>query len=838
MNSESLYFLEQTDFALRFARCDPRDLPLRINRVEEVSTINPAAVVEAARRVFPVTTTPLICALRPAGLRIEVGDANATAPSLEAAYRVAGGELPPAVAAMAVDTVNGGPNKTARWLTVSAPTTAFEAAREAVSGFDCKPTRCTSATTATAGALVASVSGPTVMLEIGARASHAILVTPAGILRTCPIGLTRDTILSSVQAELGLKSTEAAAQTFFNTDLNLADVGARIADRLADTVDADLARLVSDQPKPFSLYCGTLPVPQQWLIAAIARIFGLEVHVPDLPAWRAKANVTFGSSVVESKISPAWFGLLHAIHAQATATSAPVMWLPSWRTLALGNAIVDPIGRTPTAAPAPTPPAPAAPATPSVAAAPSRKATPPPTPAPTPAPRPAEKKPAPAPAEPARAATSVAYGSEPRPPARAGKSQSKALLIGIAAAVIVVAGGFILYSQQAQATRAATAKQQAEAQLKAEQARAREAEERAKREALARQKIELDAAQKLAQAESARAAAEKEAQVQAAARRANARGALVVTTEPAGAMVAVGDLPPRPSPATFADLKTGSHRIVVTSPTHETATTEGAVKENETTSVNVPLQRSTGTLEIASTPAGMNYELRPAAMLMVDPKQVRTGTTPAALPDVAPGDYTVTFSSPGWSAHTERVSVTRNENSRTSWVVSTGRVTINSQPQGATVKRKGVPVGTTPLTLTDVAPGAAEFEIAHANFDQPAAVSGVVEAGRTLALQAQFAASSRVFAAGEVDRQPEALNDKPIKVPYYLTLNKPQIELEFVVGRDGVARSFSVRSATEKDLARYSIPTVTGWKFRPALKDGKPVSARMLLTLRKFVVGE
>jgi hypothetical protein len=156
---------------------------------------------------------------------------------------------------------------------------------------------------------------------------------------------------------------------------------------------------------------------------------------------------------------------------------------------------------------------------------------------------------------------------------------------------------------------------------------------------------------------------------------------------------------------------------------------------------------------------------------------------------------------------------------------------ITSTPAGATIRRKGIQIVVAPLSLKEQAPGPVELELSLADYLRPMVVSGELAGGRTLELAARFPADDRVYAEGDIDDEPKADDPKKIMIPYYLTLEKPRIELELVVDRTGKAHQVRVVQSSSPDLPSPVISAVSDWQFRPAVRQGRPVNARMSLSL-------
>ena len=197
----------------------------------------------------------------------------------------------------------------------------------------------------------------------------------------------------------------------------------------------------------------------------------------------------------------------------------------------------------------------------------------------------------------------------------------------------MIAGSFSTSVHKASwPTQLAQEKEHAELRLKSAAQKARLAELKAQEEIEARKKTEVEFTQKLVESESARQRVETELAAQTAARLANARGSLVIVTQPAGATVTVGNLPPQISPATFSDIKIGSYPVTISLARHEEVKLDLTVAENAMTeSGTIPLVAAVGSLRINSEPGDAQYELRPASALTIDPDARRTGQTPAAI---------------------------------------------------------------------------------------------------------------------------------------------------------------------------------------------------------------
>ncbi len=94
----------------------------------------------------------------------------------------------------------------------------------------------------------------------------------------------------------------------------------------------------------------------------------------------------------------------------------------------------------------------------------------------------------------------------------------------------------------------------------------------------------------------------------------------------------------------------------------------------------------------------------------------------------------------------------------------------------------------------------------------------------------------RLFQVSEVERRPTVLYREP---PKYLSsalegMVNPSVTLMFIVTATGVAEEIRVVDAPTQDLGQIMVESVRAWKFRPALREGRPV--RCLVRQSVFLV--
>jgi serine/threonine protein kinase/formylglycine-generating enzyme required for sulfatase activity len=151
-----------------------------------------------------------------------------------------------------------------------------------------------------------------------------------------------------------------------------------------------------------------------------------------------------------------------------------------------------------------------------------------------------------------------------------------------------------------------------------------------------------------------------------------ARGAVLVQTDPAGAIVVLGE-ESRKSPATFNRLKVGSFPIKVERDGYEPVEKTVTVEENAVTEVPlIKLVRSTGRARIETRPAGIKFDLVDADA------EHHTGTTPADLDNIPIGTGRIVFKPDGAPEHWQEIKISRNQTVSANW-----QMEITSRPTAA-----------------------------------------------------------------------------------------------------------------------------------------------------------
>jgi TonB family protein len=344
--------------------------------------------------------------------------------------------------------------------------------------------------------------------------------------------------------------------------------------------------------------------------------------------------------------------------------------------------------------------------------------------------------------------------------------------------------------------------------------------------------LEVAAAKKQAEEDTRR---EVLAQIEAD-RRAKLPGTLLVTASPAGARVSIDGGPPLASPVKVSGLVAGPHKVTITLAAHDTVELVATVKGDSVVDMgSVALQASFGTMALTSSPDGLDFSVRPAGAAATD-APVKSGRTPAAFDDIPHGDYAITFIRPGCHDHTEKATVQKGATTTVTTTYVDGSLELSSDPSGANVTKDGSFLGTTPLTLHDLTPKVASFDLTLPGYDSTP-VSCDIPEGQTLKYAAQLLRKDRTFEANEVKTPPEKIAaPAPVLSAAQRKLGG-DVLLSIVVTRDGKATEVTVVHASDDDIGRRCKAAVEEWKYRPATaQDDRTVDSRLEVPF-KFPAG-
>jgi hypothetical protein len=189
------------------------------------------------------------------------------------------------------------------------------------------PERLELGTVATLGGIVdclahAKSKTPTLVLEIGADATHSFIVTASGVEASRPIPQGLDAMVPIVQKELGLKDEESARKLFYSNTFDFTGMGPLLIKRLLKELQSSIGFYEVQTGQSVGQVLSTQLSPKlAWLDAAIAGALGLTSLKLDPVPWLQSRQVSLPEAYVNTVQDIRWFGLL-ALMAQYNAVHA------------------------------------------------------------------------------------------------------------------------------------------------------------------------------------------------------------------------------------------------------------------------------------------------------------------------------------------------------------------------------------------------------------------------------------------------------------------------------------------------------------------------------------
>lgn len=189
------------------------------------------------------------------------------------------------------------------------------------------PERLELGTVATLGGVVdclafAKSKTPTLVLEIGADATHSFIVTANGVEASRPIPQGLDAMVPIVQKELGLKDEESARKLFYSNTFDFTGMGPLLIKRLLKELQSSIGFYEVQTGQSVGQVLSTQLSPKlAWLDAAIAGALGVTSLKLDPVSWLQSRHVSLPEALAKNAQDIRWFGLL-ALMAQYNVVHA------------------------------------------------------------------------------------------------------------------------------------------------------------------------------------------------------------------------------------------------------------------------------------------------------------------------------------------------------------------------------------------------------------------------------------------------------------------------------------------------------------------------------------
>lgn len=200
-------------------------------------------------------------------------------------------------------------------------------------------------------------------------------------------------------------------------------------------------------------------------------------------------------------------------------------------------------------------------------------------------------------------------------------------------------------------------------------------------------------------------------------------GTLAITTDPPGANVFIDNVFKGVTPLTLTDSPSGYHILRITLPGYDDYVTSATVGAQKTVLIQANLRNITPnatmtvpTTTVTTVPPRLNGSVTVTsvpngASVMLDDRY--EGTTPVIVTEVLPGNHTISLTYPGYAPYNqslsvgsaETVAVNANLVMSTTPAITTGSLTVITDPAGARVSIDGDVKGMSPATIPGLSAG-------------------------------------------------------------------------------------------------------------------------------------
>jgi serine/threonine protein kinase len=171
-------------------------------------------------------------------------------------------------------------------------------------------------------------------------------------------------------------------------------------------------------------------------------------------------------------------------------------------------------------------------------------------------------------------------------------------------------------------------------------------------------------------------------------------GSVTLTSNPDGATVKFDGKEIGKTPLASHSLPVGKYTLELSLPGYQSRSVDLEITQGSLNNLGlIPLIREVGQLLLKSDPPNLLVEV-------VDPlKKSSLGNTPMTLDNLPVGNYTVRIKRSGWPDYVQQVSVQANAVATVEHAFKGVKVSLQSDPSGATIYLGQTKLGTAPLTI-------------------------------------------------------------------------------------------------------------------------------------------
>jgi hypothetical protein len=152
---------------------------------------------------------------------------------------------------------------------------------------------------------------PSLVLEIGAEATHSFIVTSGGVEASRPIPQGLDAMVPVVQKELGLKDEESARKLFYSNTFDFTGMGPLLIKKLLKELQSSIGFYEVQTGQSVGQVLTTQLSPKlAWLDVAISSSLGVTNLKLDAAPWLQSRQITLAEPIAKCAQDIRWFGLL------------------------------------------------------------------------------------------------------------------------------------------------------------------------------------------------------------------------------------------------------------------------------------------------------------------------------------------------------------------------------------------------------------------------------------------------------------------------------------------------------------------------------------------------
>lgn len=304
-------------------------------------------------------------------------------------------------------------------------------------------------------------------------------------------------------------------------------------------------------------------------------------------------------------------------------------------------------------------------------------------------------------------------------------------------------------------------------------------------------------------------------------------GSLVIQSEPTGASIAVNGETKGNTPVSMDELEFGQYTIEYKLDGYVSELLNITVDSEEPTTVSTDLKLPLGTIEVHTTPEGVDFQIVSVSGL---DRVIHSGTTPATVPDVLEGEYDIQFTRATWEDYSEPVVVRHAEVSRVDMVYPEGWVMITSNPDQAFVFEKGTFIGKTPLRLKGLKEGTKHYTLRMEGYEDLEVATEVV-AQSEKKLEGELLSWDREVNYSQLDIPPTQTKRGLSNTQRLIGKNAHRFLVEFVINKEGVPEQIEVLETTYLRAHDRLLKDISKWVFEPGMRKDHAVKTRVRLPI-------